>query len=59
MLVPVLIPQPTKLTVTGTCTKLRWDGDDVANEFVTTPSAGTHELACEGGSIDSIAFDLL
>jgi len=59
VLVPILIPQPTKLTVTGTCTKLRWDGDDVANEFTTAPSTGTHELACEGGRIDAIDFDLL
>lgn len=59
VLVPILIPQPTKITVAGTCAKLRWDGDDVATEFTTTPSAGTHELACDGGRIESVDFDLL
>lgn len=60
VLVPILIPQPTKLTVgvTGACT-LQWDGDDVTSPFIVTPSAGTHELACAGGQIDTIDFELL
>ncbi|MBV8759580.1 MAG: hypothetical protein JO257_19990 [Deltaproteobacteria bacterium] len=61
VLVPILIPQATKLTVTasGACT-LRWDGDDVASDFTVTPSVGTHELACEGGGrIETIELELL